>query len=496
MGSSTTTHFRARALARLTGLTGLAGLLLIGLAATRAEAQSVDEALAAARPVFETFDVDAPETIEAISALGRADAAEGSAVSQRHARFVRAIAAADLVLFSRMRDDRALFERAAAAYDETPDTFVAALDQDLAALAPHYPETVADARGALGRSIPHSLPVPGPEHVRSQAAFFEFAIRRLAWTDPVSALAPLVPDPCASGVDRCAAPYRHFGSRGRRAVAATTALLETAASLRARAEAGDPFSVALMREGLIATRVLTALELAPQDWAPSVHSVELGDVVSPIAADALVVVGVDQVRVGWAPTVRFDPDGTAHVQARGPLFADGAEPFAIDPNPNSHVRPILGLGVHLAMQLRDAERVAIAVEPGVEAHVLSRVLRSAEHGRVDIGALSTVGTDGVPRGVPFRAVREEDPNERDALGVFVRMGGFSVRRPRAPFVSLPRIRHADVWRFDLTGLDRLADGAGRGHVRVRYMSTAPAELVLRAAAVVAPANAPVALVVP
>ena len=312
----------------------------------------------------------------------------------------------------------------------------------------------------------------------------------------MTALAPLVPDPCAGGAERCPAPYRHFGSRGRRAVAATVALFEVAASLRARAAADDPFSAALIRDGLISTDALAALELAPPDWAPTVGAVDSGAVAAPVAVDALVVVGVDGVRVGWVPTVRFEADGAPVVSAGGPLLADSGAVFSLRADPTSYIRPILGLGVHLATRLASAERVAIAVEPGVEAHMLSRVLRSAEQAGVEIDALTTVGVDGVPRGVSFRAVREQDPTERGALGVFVRVGGFSVHPPRAAFVSLPRIRRANAWRFDLSGLDRLADGAGRGHVRLRYMSTAPAALVLRAAAVVAPSDGPLALVVP
>jgi len=464
--------------------------------AAPASAQTVSETLSSARVVLGAFDVQAPETTNVIAALGQVGSQEGDPVTRRHARFVRAVAAADLVVISRLRSDRDLFERAATAYGETPDTLVAALDQDLARLRRWYPETVADARGALGRSVRHALPSEDREHVRSQAAFFGFAMSRLAWADAVSALAPLVADPCAAGLNVCPSPYRHFGTQGRRAVAAVIALFEVAAFLRSRAESGDPFSAALVREGLTSTAPLQSLELSPADWAPTVGAVSGPARGAAVRADAMVVVSADRVRVGWAPTVRFSSQGTAVVSAAGPFLADANEAFGMDPHPAAYVRPIDGLGPHLATHLANAERIAIAVEPGVEAHMLSRVLRSAEQGRVAIHALTTVGTDAVPRGVDFRAVREEDPNDRDSLGVFVRMGGFSVRRPHASHITLPRIRRADAWRFDLRALDQVADRAGRGHVRLRYMSTAPAELVLRAALAVAPSDAPLALVVP
>jgi len=62
--------------------------------------------------------------------------------------------------------------------------------------------------------------------------------------------------------------------------------------------------------------------------------------------------------------------------------------------------------------------------------------------------------------------------------------------------GFPRQRAEDGWRFDFEGLERATRGRFEHDVSVRYMATARADLVLRAALVVAPPGRPVRLVLP
>ncbi|MCZ7681582.1 MAG: hypothetical protein M5U28_23405 [Sandaracinaceae bacterium] len=268
-----------------------------------------------------------------------------------------------------------------------------------------------------------------------------------------------------------------------------TALHELLRSVERTAELGDPFSAALAREVLVDTVVLRSIMLAPHDWAAQVRPLG-ARVGAPLDADAAVVVTREGVRAGWAPEVHWDREGRALLVADGPLLGSDAT-VPIGATVDTYARPIRHVAAHVASRVRGAARVVVIVEPGVEAHILTRVLMSLEAARIRPHLLALAAEDGTAQGVALETVTEDD----GAVGVFVRMGGFSARQ-RGRSVSLPRRRAAERWVFDFDGLDVATRERVRHPVTLRYMGTVAADLVLRVALRLASVDRPVRLVVP
>lgn len=475
----------ARFVARAT----LLALLLPGTS----HAQDAAHRMAEIREALRSYDPEV--TSRAVEELG-ALAAGASGFQAREARFLRVVAAADLLLVGRLRGRDDVPPTLARAYGCAPEQLPERLRADLRTLsAEPFRETVEDALAALAPGALGPAPEPSPRHTRRDAVFFARALRRLVRSDdPVTVLAPLAEDPCAGDRARCGDPYRHFGPAGRRAIRALERLHAIMASLEATADLGDPFAAAFVREIAVDAVVLDSIPTSPRDWAPSIRSVELGEGGEPVRADAAIVVAPDHLRVGWVPQVAFE-EGRARLTSGGePLLAEAEERFPLHYDPLTYVRPVDALRAHVASRLDGARRVAVVVEPGVEAHLVSRVLRSLPD--VPITTLAAVGPDGMPRGVRFVAP-EETPEERrpTPVGVFVRVGGFSAWQPGLR-VSLPRERTDAGWRFDFAGLDRATRRRVHHDVSVRYMANAHADLVLRAALTVAPPDRPVQLLLP
>lgn len=465
------------ATSRILSVAALA-LVLVWSAAVRAQS-ALHQAVVAAAPALATFDPDSDATTRVIAELGRSLRGAPDSREAREASFIRAIASADLLLIARHRRDAAMHMRLAEAYGSSVDELAAAIRADLGRLEfGVYEETAVDAAAALDLSGPLQLPSTGVGHTRRQAAFFSRVSELLIASDsPSEVLGDLADDPCVGAGEECPSPYRSFGSRGRRAIAAFTRVFAVASALQRTAMLGDPFSAAVAREVLVDLVVLRSMAFAPGDWAPTVRPVEMAEG-RPVNVDALVVVGHD-VRAGWVPEIRWDARGRPVASAAGvPLLADAEEDgFPITRELPSFIRPIDGLSDHLARRLSGARRIGIAVEPGVEAHVLSRVLRSIEEAGLPLTAFVGVSADATPRGVLLQTRHAGTSANANQVGVFVRIGGFSVRRPRHRLLSLPRIYQSDAWRYDIAGLARATPRRGLRSVVLRYMGTAPADVV-------------------
>lgn len=454
----------------------------VALTAATAHAQStVRDAVLAARPALVHFDPDSPAPLEAIAELGRSLEGAPDGIRTREARFVRAVASADYLLIARHRRSRAMRARLARAHGSEPEQLERALHDELSSLAfGVYAPTVRDVLEALEPPEELSLPPLEADHTRRQAAFFSRIAERLSGAEaPEQILAELVADPCAGARTACPPPYRSYGPRGRRIVAGMSGVLGVASALERAGRRGDPFAAAVAREVLVDQVVLRSIRIAPRDWAPMVQAVDLPEG-HAVEADALVVIG-GSVRAGWAPRIGWDRAGRpiATVSGGRPLADARSDDFALPSDLSPFVRPIDGLAAYLRRRVGGARRIGVALEPGVQAHLLSRVLRSMEEAGLDATALVGVGSDGVPRGVAIRA-RHDDPDDRRHLGVFVRVGGISVTRPHARSTSLPRVRRGDEWRYDLGRLARLADDPRRPPVLLRFMGTAAADRVLAA----------------
>ena len=185
-----------------------------------AQASAVDRA----RHGLQSYDLEGSGTTRVIadlSALLQGRPAEGP--TAREARFLRSMAAADLLLLAEHHGTPELRARVARAYGVAPTALAPQLDADLAALEIGvYAESARDARHALAFQNGRADPTPARPAGARGDLFRLGAIRRAAAEgEPLRALARLADDPCPEGPRTgCSAPYTRFGAEGRRAIAA------------------------------------------------------------------------------------------------------------------------------------------------------------------------------------------------------------------------------------------------------------------------------------
>lgn len=476
----------------------LSGSLLVALVAlasptpTSAQARDTAHRLSELRARLHVYDVGPEGTTRVIAALGEL-AAEAPAREAEEARFLRAVATTDLSIIAARRGDEGLTERLALGYGVAPESLAATLRTDLEALRREpYLAVVEDALAALSPREGRAVPPARPEHTRQQAVFFTQVIEELVRAgDPTGLLAELASDPCARGGE-CPAPYDRFGAHGRRAVAGMTKLHALLRSIEQTAQLGDPFSAALAREVLVDSVVLRSISVTPADWATSVRPVAGLEGGAPLDADAVLVLGGGKVRAGWVPEVLWGVEGRPTPIADGPLLGSEDEvSVPIRATRESYVRPIPELGAHLWPVIRGASRVALLVEPDVEAHLVWRVLVSLEQAGSPPAVLGAAATDGTARGVAFETVEDDET----PVGVFVRLGGFSAWQPGAE-VSLPRQRSAAGWRFDFEALDLATRARARHPASLRFMGSVDTGVLVRAALRLSSSDRPLRVVVP
>ncbi len=457
-----------------------------------AQTESVSAQLAELRARLHTYDLGPEGTTRVIESLGSLAAIAPEPVASE-ARFLRAVATADILLIARRRRDAALGERVARAYGVTPRELDPALRSELGTLR-HEPfaATIDDVVAALAPAARLEIPPHDPEHTRRQAVFFTRVFDQLLRaTDATEVLAALAADPCGRIEVECPSPYRAFGPRGRRALAAMSSLHELLRSVEHTATLGDPFSAALAREVLVDALLLRSITLAPRDWAQRVRSVPVPERSSPLDVDAAIVVGRGVVRAGWVPEVNWDAQGRARIVSDGSMLDSGEDAIPLSIDADSSVRPIRTLEAYLTRRVLGAACIALVVEPGVETHVLWRILASLDHARIRPAALAVAATDGTVRGVTFEAVSED----LGSVGVFVRLGGFSAWQPGRR-VTLPRQRVGNSWEFDFAGVE-LATRARVGRaLTIRSMGTVAADLVLRVALHLVSGSRQLRLIVP
>lgn len=459
-----------------------AAALAVLAAASGASAQpDVLHALGFARAGLANADADPQTRVQTIETLGRAlPSARGAQAEE--VRFLRAIAAADLLLLARSDEDWGAWTDIAAAWGCAPEQLAGAVMDDLSRYgrSSRFGPVAQDALTALRGARDGLPPRTSDGHLRAQlVAFRQLASAAEGPGDPVDALAAVGVDPCPGG-SACSPPYDRFGPSGRRAIAAAERALEYAARLSAAAEGGDPFAAAAVDRGLVDTRALRALRLAPGDWGPALAAAEVTEGGGPVDVDAVVIVGPHTVRFGWVPEVTFDEAGQPHARnAQGPTLGDPAVSFVIPSDLQSVAVAIDGLAPALRDALAGATSVGFAVAPGVEAHVLSRVLYSAMAARLPVRALVAPSADGTLRGVAMRASDAERAPR--TVGLYVRAGGFTVTG-RGPLVSIPRVRApARGWRFDYGTLRETTTARPSAPLVVSYMTAADAATVVRAA---------------
>ncbi len=468
---------------RIPALAHLALVLLASAFSPCAMAQTSDPLLEA-RLSLRTYDLEGSTTTDVVAALTRLLSTRLEPARAREARFLRAVVTADVWLSTSIEDAHGVRSRLATGWGLDLEALPSAVERDLAASqVGAYGEASTDALAALhDRSL--ALPPSDPSYTRRQiGVLLRLAERLRSSTDPTAILAPLASDPCAE-TSPCEAPYAHFGPRGRRAIAAMAQVVGLLRAVERVAELGDPAARAFRSR-----RTLEAPTLAPPDWATRVAVSGPVSGGRPLEADAVIVIGPQQVRLGGVPTVRWDEEGAPRVVASPPLLgSDEASSWPVTPT----IARLDALLPALDAQAR-GRRVAVLVEPGTDASLLSLVLETLRGSPHEPRAVGVATREGMVQSVPIESVVPAEPRGEGVLGLFVRQGGLTVRQAGGS-TSLPRLRVEDRWQFDLEGLARLVAAGEERRVGLRYMDTADASVVVRAAIVAAGSSRALAIV--
>ncbi|MEM9073367.1 MAG: hypothetical protein AAGE52_32985 [Myxococcota bacterium] len=405
-----------------------------------------------------------PTTLDALADLGRV-IEEGRRYDQMDARYLRAVAATDLLVLGRMGTGASSADLAAAlgvGRDELL-TFLRSELQELA-VGPYEAESV-DALHAV-ELLQGEAPAWTEASTRravlgvlSQVAGSEFS---------VSDLAGFGEDPCARNA-ACGEPWSYFDEAGRRAIDALQHATGTLRSLAARAEAGlDPLAIALAERIPALEERLATIELRPApNWQRALRTPTVvsgsGD---PCAAD-VVVLHVDPHKLRLVPRPR--------------VRLENGEPVLVAP-PQEHPLPLerrafitpMSTVTEWLTELGHAS-IALSVDPETPSLTLWQVIASVEAARTRLDQIAVVDDEGRLR---TRRVRVEDEAPAGEAQVYVRLGGYSVRTHAGRSVVLPRTMSNDGWVHDQQGL-RQAVGRRRG-VSYRIMNIAPARLLLHA----------------
>ncbi|MEO0324537.1 MAG: hypothetical protein AAF447_16360 [Myxococcota bacterium] len=471
----------------------VAATMTVAAEARGGTASAVDRA----RQGLQSYDLEGRTTTRLISELGDFVAAHRGEESPtlREARFMRSMAAADLVLLADHHGTPELVGRVAAAYGLAPGALLAQLDADLAALEIGvYAASARDARHALSlhagaRETTRERPRGARGDLLTLAAIREAA----AAEEPLPALAALAEDPCPSGPwNDCEATFAHFAERGRRAVAVMAEVGPMVQRLRAQAQV-DPFAAAVLLDVHRDLEAVAGLELRP---APSLgEELSLAHVTTEaprVRVDVVMGVTASEVRFGFVPHVRFDDEGHPELVAAGvPILPHTvAVPFprTLRPFPG----PLGALRDALAAHVPEGAVIGLGTTSDAPAHLVTRAWLSAEAAERTPGVFVAADAGDTLRGVPMRG--RHGPSDA-ARQLFVRLGGHSVKTRGGGSVDIPRVR-SDNGRlhFDYATLEsRLA---GDRTTSVRFMSSLDGQSLTTTVFLAAPARRPLVLELP
>ncbi len=385
-------------------------------------------------------------------------------------RYLRAVAAADLVLLDYLGHGPVEREAIAEAFGEHPEDLLEIVHQELADVASGpYMDECTDAMRAI-ETIEGGHPQwPATSPRRDIFQILEWS-ERASQADPVRSLAAVGEDPCVvrNRSRSCADHYRAFGEQGRRAIQAVEQSVEILEQIRDRAENHDnPLAHAL---GDVVDDIrgrFASIELHPQPaWRDIIGA---PTVVSNASGREAVrhIVHVDPDAVHWieTPWVRFE-DGRA-------VLMGGRERVAMPSDRRAFITAIPEITAW--MQERDVQgTIALSANPEVESLTLWQVLASAESAEMPVETLAVVDESGQLHTRRFRTQESFDHHQPE---IFVRLGGYSVR-VGARRVTVPRQMVDGGWVHDRQTLRSTVGSAPT--MAFKTMGIAPADLLLSA----------------
>jgi hypothetical protein len=495
-------------------LVGVMVALAVPPAAAEAQARAQGKlgvrAVHDARRSLARYDLTGDETTGMITSLAEVIERVKRPADRREARFLRAMAAADLVIIAACLNDPGLRDRVARAWGVDAAGLTAQLQRELEALQVGvYTDAASDALDALRILHVESGADPSwadlaslrsPEALRSRV-LFTAAVRRAlmdASEDPVAALAPMGTDPCAAEDDPdCTKDLLRFDAPGRRAIGVLRSAWRALDLLAQARTQGDPFPAAMapvLRKDRQALRD-TVLSPGPRLVGEAAAGLARApDGARALSADVLVVVRQGEVQYGFVPKAKLGDQGEITVLAAGQPVLPDMSRHAIPRDFRPAVQPIDA--VSDALGPAQGLRAALATADDVPGHVLARVIHSV--GRASIRPVMLVGPSGED-GIRGARLRVGDTREgadgSPEVSVLVRLGGYTVRTRRGK-TDVPRVRGADGLRFDVKGLGQQVGEQPPNGAAVEFMTVVTMDPVAQAVFRVAPAQAPVQLLIP
>lgn len=475
------------------GATGARASLAIGvaLALVPAAAAAQGPGLFAQRTALATYDVSGTRTLDVLRALG--PLAAGSGPDATEARYLRAVAGADLHVIALASEDTALDGRLADALGVPAGGLAAELQSELGAVETGlYRRVVREERAILTeaeRIAGGEVRVTGSGG-RSAALFVLGVARATRSRDALAAI-----HTSAAAASR---PGWLVGPDAGLEAPIQAALRAEAIAARAAAD-GDPLVVALAGALASAHASLLALELRVPPSVASEAGLVLatGEATGGPLPDVLVVVEATRVFVACA--------ARAHVTSATEISVSSVSPgcpapstvhaFALPAALPAVPQPIDALVEAFgSLALPTGTSTAIATTEAAPMHLLTRVLRSMARASLTPTLFALAAPDGTLGTSPLVLATSADT---PPITVHIRLGGFAVARAHGRDGTIPRIRGTSGLEPDHAGLAAMARAEASGAaVALDAMGTVPAAELIRATRVLASSGARVTLALP
>lgn len=457
------------------------------------------DALQEARKSLEHYDLDGTATFDELKALGQLAATDAEPARQLEARYLRAGAAADLIVISAKLDRPELRGSLASALGYEPDKLVASVRAELeAAASGHY---AAPARHALAMidHVMNGAAFNPPQSVLRDFNMIESAAKAAQGGSPNAGLAALADDPCAKRdgskvAAQCA--LASFDGSSRRSLAALTNASGANTSLQKAAREGDPLADALSARAtqyassLEGVSVCALPELSTEQAAPFALPASLRRVEG--SSTLTVRITPAEIRSMIAPCLGLRADRTSKPDEVALSWSKLILPTTYRP----YIAPLAGLNEMLTAQLEGTglTRLVVMTDDSVQAHVLARALVSLpEHSDTADVSLLTRNVKGELQARPIEIARSDasSPN----LRVRVRLGGYSLY-VGSQFEDIPRVKTDTGFAFDRAALaQRLAAQHG-GPVQISFMPEVTSQEVMAALSTTPESSQRVQLMIP
>lgn len=444
------------------------------------------------REALARYDLEGDRTLGSLRELGRALTLASSEDARREARFLRAAVATDLLIAVTMDPAHAGLERRVSeALGVAPEGLVEHLRAELGAVRSGVYRRVADdalSTLELRETLAHGEAV-SIEWSRHRGPRRDLLLLRAAAAGVVPRMAA---DPCAAR--GCPAPYAELDPVSRRELAALVEVSSALARVQEAARGGDPLAQSLVAHtrpaaARVAETVVVAAPRVPESL-PIQPAAAGGEA---LRLTLLIAIGPEEVRIARAPTY-----GAREGRPVARETGDDVLPGSVSVPLPTELRPVIIPIDAVVEALRAFEpapgaAIAIAASPDVPAHVVARVVASAQRAERAPTAFVRRAPDGTLRGIPIALADSSEVGVAGDLCVRVRLGGYGVARGRGRETTIPRVLGENGRRFDVDGLATSVGRIPHRRVALDAMATVRAEDFFDVAFRLARPDAPILL---